>query len=231
MDFIRVLFTIILYLNIPIVLAMFFFAYVLLCRSRGNAIYFNFGLCILFLGWWSLITFLTFFENTVIPTVTFALLSYVAGLWVMHYFLFFTYRFPVQLRVNRLRDSLLYIFSLVLTLSFFIPKMYVLEARVDFPFLLEKSNYIGLSIFTAYLTFLAFLAFKNLIQRYFKSDGIHKIYLKKITIGTLTAVVITMFFSLVVLYFGDFDFTYIGVLSTFTVLVYIYSILFSKKMI
>jgi len=60
MEFLRVLLTIIIYLNIPMALAMFFFAYVLLSRSKGNAIYFNFGMCILFLALWIMDSFLIF---------------------------------------------------------------------------------------------------------------------------------------------------------------------------
>ena len=231
MEFLRVLLTIIIYLNIPMALAMFFFAYVLLSRSKGNAIYFNFGMCILFLALWIMDSFLIFAKAIPIPALVFVLLSFITGLWVMHYFLLFTYKFPLELRPNKVRDSLLYFFSSLLTLSFLIPDLYVIEVSVDSPFLWENINYLGHTIFTIYLFILAILAFKNLIQRYLTSGGIHKVYLKKIIIGTLTAVVIVFAVGLVALYFVEFDFSYIAVLSTFTVLAYIYSILFSKKVI
>src|SRR3990167_5634654 len=98
MEFLKVLLTIIIYLNIPMAVAMFFFAFVLLRRSKGDAIYFNFGMCILFLALWILVTFLTFFEALPIPTIINVLLSFIAGLWVMHYFLLFTYKFPIELK-------------------------------------------------------------------------------------------------------------------------------------
>lgn len=49
----KFLFTTILFSNVVVALLAFSFAYILLKRSRGNKIYFNFGMSNLFLGLWA----------------------------------------------------------------------------------------------------------------------------------------------------------------------------------
>ena len=57
----ELLFTIIIFLNIPMAIASFIFAVILLRRGKGNAIYFNFGMATLFLALWISETFFAFF--------------------------------------------------------------------------------------------------------------------------------------------------------------------------
>ncbi|HLC69648.1 MAG TPA: hypothetical protein VJH75_01225 [Patescibacteria group bacterium] len=231
MEFLKFIFTLILFLNIPLALASFFFAYILLRRAKGDAIYFNFGMAVLFLGLWIAGTSLTFIPFIPLSTVDFEIISLIFSLWVVHYFLLFTYRFPFQLKINKGRDTIFYFCSSLLTLSLFIPNLYVIAAEIDFPFLREKVNYFGFTVFILYVFFLILFSFRNLIKKYKISDGVHRIYLKKIIIGTFFSIIISIFFGFMVPYFANLDFSYIGTLSTFAVLAYIYSILFSKKIV
>lgn len=221
----RLLFTAILYLNILVSLISFIFACILLKRSKGNAIYFNFGMAVLFLGTWAAEIFLLFFKGGILL----ANLSYLFGIWILHYFLLFTYLYPVASPKLRYKFIIFYFFTLLVSTSIFIPKLYTTKAVVDFPYLYFSANPVGVTIFSVYFAFLSVLAFKNLITKYLQSDGIFKKYLFKIILGTGIAIFFNFIFSINIYYFTEFDTTPIGMLFTFSALAYIYSILFSKK--
>ena len=124
----RLLFTAILYLNILVSLISFIFACILLKRSKGNAIYFNFGMAVLFLGTWAAEIFLLFFKGGILL----ANLSYLFGIWILHYFLLFTYLYPVASPKLRYKFIIFYFFTLLVSTSIFIPKLYTTKAVVDF---------------------------------------------------------------------------------------------------
>lgn len=222
------LFTIILFLNIPIALASFVFAYIILRRGR-NPIYFNFGMAVLFLALWIVSILLLFFRILPLPITFFLNLSFLFGIWILHYFLIFTIKFPVASPGNRFKINLLYLFTFLVSVTCFIPNLYAIEGRLEFPFLYISIGPMGLSIYTIYFVILVSLAFKNLIRKYLQSDGIFKTQLKKIILGTATAIFFNLLFSITIYFFITFNTTPIGVLFIFTVLLYIYSILFSKN--
>src|SRR3990167_831519 len=101
MEALRIIFTVILYLNIPIAIASFIFAYILLRRAKGNAIYFNFGMAVLFLALWisSIITY--YIPALQDIAVLLGNISFIFGIWILHYFLIFTYKFPFSFRDDR----------------------------------------------------------------------------------------------------------------------------------
>lgn len=225
----ELIFTIIIYLNIPMAIAAFVFAAILLSRSRGNPVYFNFGMSVLSLALWILVTFFSFFFIGPITLTFWLLSSYFFGLWIIYFFLMFTYKYPFSQDVKKLTIYILYTLSALVVLTIFVPNLYIFEDKLDFPFIYEKTNPIGLTIFSTYFIIFATLSFINLFKSYWRSDGIHKVQLKKIIIGTLVAVLANLIFSLFIYYFSTFESTPVGILFTFGVLIYIYSILFSKK--
>ena len=224
----ELLFTIIIFLNIPMAIASFIFAFILLGRSKSNAIYFNFGMATLFLALWISETFFAFFPIFPFTTKIWILTSFSCGLGIMHFFLMFTYNYPFSKAVSRYKIIILYIASILVASSPFVPKLYIQEISLDFPFIYERDNFIGLTIFSTYFVLLAALSFINLIKSYRESDGIFRINLKKIIVGTGIAVIANLIFSIFLYYFSTFEATPIGVLFTFGVILYIYSILFSK---
>ncbi|OGY43701.1 MAG: hypothetical protein A2731_03730 [Candidatus Buchananbacteria bacterium RIFCSPHIGHO2_01_FULL_39_8] len=231
MDFLKIVFSILLYLNVPMAIASFIFAFILLRRAKGNPIYFNFGMAVLFMALWMLVTLLDFFRFTLFTSTFHALLSFAVSIWVLHFFLLFTYNFPAPKLINEFKILFFYLATFVISLSAFLPGLYVTSGSVEFPFRYREINPLGLSIFTIYFTILAIIAFFNLFQSYERSDGLHKTQLKKIMAGTAIAIVANLIVSLINYYYTSFDLTSVGIFSTFTVLVYIYSILFSKKVV
>ncbi len=229
MTFLESLFTIILFLNILMAIASFIFAYILLRRAKGNAIYFNFGMSALFLALWITVTFLAYFPIGVFTITFWILLSYFFGLGIMHFFLMFTYKYPVSKDISRANIFIIYTASILVALTLLVPDLYVLENKLDFPFMYEEDNPIGLTIFSIYFVILEAMSFVNLGKYYIKCFVIFKKNLKKIIIGTGVAVVANLIFSLFIYYFSNFQSTSIGVLFTFGVLLYIYSILFSRR--
>ena len=190
------LFTTIVYLNTIMAVAAFVFAFILLKRGR-NPIYFNFGMAILFLALWMLITLLDFFRFTPLSSTFHLLLEFAAGIWILHYFLIFTYNFPIVRPDNKLKILFFYITTTVVFVTIFIPNLYVTSSFIDFPFRYSEVNATGLSIFIIYFIILAIVAFVNLFQNYERSDGLHRTQLKKIMAGTAIAIVANIIFSLV----------------------------------
>ena len=230
MDFLKVLFTIILYLNVLIAIASFIFAFILLRRTKGNAIYFNFGMATLFLGLWITSIPLIFLKFTEPVNIFLTNTTFLFGIWILQYFLIFTIYFPTpHLKRKNIWVPLLYLLTLLISFSIFIPNLYTVRAVSDFPYLYVKFNAAGLTIYTLYFIALAAASFKNLIYKYRQSDGIFKIQLKKIILGTGIAVAANLALSITIYYFTEFDFSPIGALFTFAVLAYIYSILFGKR--
>ncbi|OGY45805.1 MAG: hypothetical protein A2744_01580 [Candidatus Buchananbacteria bacterium RIFCSPHIGHO2_01_FULL_44_11] len=229
MDFLRVLFTAVLYLNIPMAITSFVFAFILLRRAKGNGIYFNFGMATLFLALWQVALPLLFIDFSLPFNIFLVNVTWLFGIWIMHYFLIFTYNFPISTLYSHKQLGFLYLLTLFVSFTFFIPDLYTKGAYPNFPFLKLVVNPIGLTIYTVFFVSLAFFSFKNLIVNFLKSDGIFRIQLKKIIIGTGVAVIANLFLSITIYYFIDFDTAPLGTVFVFAVLLYIYSILFSKK--
>ena len=230
MEILKIIFTIILILDIPLAIASFVFAYILLFRRDWrNPIYFNFGMATLSLGLWIFVTILTYIQNLFLSTYFLETLSFIFGLWILHYFAIFTYKYPYSLKKDSNIIILLYAVTSLFTLSFLIPDLYIFKSELRFPFLYNELNLIGFTLFIIYFSVLSILSFKNLIYKYLNSGGIHKIQLKKIIVGTVVGVIANLIFSLSIYYFAPYDFTIIGILFASGVLMYIYSIMFSKK--
>ncbi len=233
MDFLRILFTIILFLNIPMAVASFIFAYILLRRAKGNAIYFNFGMAVLFLALWVANILLLFWSPLVINILSLFLtnLSFAFGILILHYFLIFTFHFPVSTLKARSKEIILYLLTLIILISIFLPGLYTKSVIFDFPFYYVFFNPLGLVVYTAYFFVLSLLAFVNLYKKYLRFDGVIRVNLKKILVSTFLAILFNFFLSLMVYFFISFNTTPFGALFTSLVLFYIYSILFSKKAI
>ena len=126
MEILKIIFTTILILDIPLAIASFIFAYILLFRRDWrNPIYFNFGMATLFLGLWILVTILTYIQNLFLSTYFLATLSFIFGLWILHYFAIFTYKYPYPFKKDSNIIFLLYIITSLFTLSFLIPNFYI----------------------------------------------------------------------------------------------------------
>ncbi|MDX9913988.1 MAG: hypothetical protein RBS77_05415 [Candidatus Moranbacteria bacterium] len=219
------IFVIAVLLNIPIALAAFISSFILLRRAKNNQIYFNFGLANLFLALWAtdIILLFSFPKFGMI----FGNLSWFLGIWILHYFLIFTYYFPTPLKTKIYFDkTVLYFLTLLLSFSIFIPGFYTLDVHSVFPYIYFQVNTVGMLIFSGYFVLLAILAFKNLFFQYRRSDGIFKIQLKKIMSAVALAVLFNLIFSVNFYYFTKFDLTPIGILFTSGILFYIYLILF-----
>jgi len=163
--------------------------------------------------------FSSFIEN-----LTFAL-----GVGILHYFLIFTLSFPLPVSNRLLKIRILYFFTALIILSCFVPGLYAVSSASVPPFMYANINPFGLTLFNIYLALLFILSFINLIFSCKNSDGIFRLQLKKIILGTIIAFIVNIFFSSLILFWARFDTSPIGALFTFTVLIYIYSILFSKK--
>jgi len=224
----KTIFLTILLVNIPIVLASFFFAVVLLRRGK-NPIYFNFGMAVLSLALWSVAEELLFFNPFSYFFVVLDQLTFLFGIWIVHYFLIFTMNFPIPTSKKLRQQVLLYIVTSIISFSFFLPGWYTQNVYANFPFVYIYDNPLGLTIYAFYFFVLGLLSFKNLIFRYIQSDGILRIQLKRIIIGTALVLLINFFSSITIYYFSAFSTAPIGVFFTSMTLIYIYSILFTKK--
>jgi len=223
-----IIFYAILILEIPLAIISFVFASLILSR-RKNPIYFNFGMAVLFLAFWLTGIVVNSFGllpwfSALIENLTFAL-----GAGILHYFLIFTLSFPLPSPNRSLKIGILYFFTALIVLSCFIPGLYVVSSVSVPPFVYFDANPLGLTLFSIYFVLLSVLSFTNLIYSYKNSDGIFRSQLKKIILGTIVAIIVNLFFSIMVFFWSRFETSPIGAFFTFTVLIYIYSILFSKK--
>jgi len=229
MEILKIIFTIILILDIPLAIASFIFAYILLFRRDWrNPIYFNFGMAILSMAIWLFITLLDFFRLTPFSPTMHAIFGFTISIWVLHFFLIFTYYYPIKIISLNLRLPIIYILTIIVSLSAFLSNLYVFDSQVVFPFRYRYMNPIGITIFIIYFSILAGVGLYNLFKNFEQSDGVNRIKIKKIMSGTSLAILANLFFSLVNYYYTPFDLTLFGMFSTITVLIYIYSILFSK---
>lgn len=229
MIFLDYLFRAILVIDVFLAIASFAFAYILLFRrDRKNPIYFNFGMAVLSLALWLSSILLLFVDTLPISGVTLENLTYLFGIGILHYFLIFSLTFPTPARKRFLKVFILYIFTALVSTSFFIPGLYALTVVRKVPFLYAEINPIGVSIFSIYFAILSILSFINLVSNFKKSDGIFRLHLKRIIIGTLIAIIVNSIFSVLNAYVSSFDLSSVGAISIFVVLFYIYSILFSK---
>ena len=107
MDILKLFFTGVLYINAVMACVSLVFAVVLLGRSKGNPIYFNFGMSTLFLGLWMVATLLDFFRLTPFSSDVHARLGFLLGIWILHYFLLFSIFFPFRLISDnrRIKDT------------------------------------------------------------------------------------------------------------------------------
>lgn len=223
-----ILFYAILILDIPLALVSFGFAALLLSRKR-NPVNFNFGMAVLFLAFW--LTNIVINSFGLLPKFSSLIenLSFALGIGILHYFLIFTLSFPLPASNRSLKIRILYLFTALMMLICFIPGLYVVSSASVPPFMYANVNPFGLTLFSLYFVLLSILSFTNLVYNYKNSDGIFRLQLKKIIMGTIIAIIVNLFFSNLILFWANFDTSPIGALFTFTVLIYIYSILFSKK--
>lgn len=225
----ELIFKIILYVDIVLALISLFFAIVLLARNR-DSITLNFGMMVLSVFFWIVSILLLFF--ILVPQISSVFLlnlSFFFGALIAHFFYIFTLKFPFSKNEN-IKIILFYILTVAVSISIFLPGLYGRKTSLDFPFLHIDINPVGLTIFTSYFLLVGIFAFKNLLVKFFSADGIHKIQLKKIIIGTFITFIVNAVISISIYFFIDVDLTPIGILFTFSILMYIYSIIFQKKL-
>ncbi|MBN1779035.1 MAG: hypothetical protein JW816_02345 [Candidatus Buchananbacteria bacterium] len=182
----------------------------------------------LFLGLWLSASEIMYLDLNFLPRIFIVDLTFLFGIWILHYFYIFTYYFPFQRVEIRWQEKFIYFLTILISVSIFIPSLYARSADLDFPFLFVNINKIGLSIFVAYFVLLIVLSLKNLLSKYFISDGIHKINLKKVIVGTTLALIVNLFFSMSIYFFTEFDTNVVGAFFTLGVIIYIYLILFPR---
>ncbi len=224
----EIIFTTILYVNVLMMFVSFFFVGVLLKRAKGNPIYFNFGMSDLFLGLWMLVTLLDYFRLTPFASLFHARLGFLAGIWILHYFFIFTFYFPFPKKLNKYFIPLLYSITIIVSIVTMMP-FSIISASVDFPFRTRVVDSVYLTLYIIYFGLLMSMSLHNLFKSFELSDGIAKIQTRKVLIGTSLALLANLIFSLINFYYTSFDLTPIGMFFTFGVLIYIYSILFSKS--
>ena len=223
----KFLFTILFYIDIVLAAVSFVLAFIIL-RRRHNPIYFNFGISNLFLALW--LTAISLMIVSGSPhNVSFVNLTFLFGILILHFFAIFTFRFPVKDSRDDKKIIIIYLLTAIMSVPILIPGFYTISAESDFPFLRVNIGRPWLTIFSVYFLALSIMSFRNLVKKYFTSDGIYKTQLFKIIIGTAVAVFANFIFSISIYHFTSFDTNLIGAPFTFAVIVYIYSILFSKK--
>lgn len=227
-QFIESIFTIILYLDTLMMLVSLFFSFILLSRAKGNLVYFNFGLSILFLGVWMFVTLVDFFGLTPFSSVLHAKLGFLVGIWILHYFLLFTFYFPFPRRFSKLSIYFLYLVTLAMSIVTMMTAS-ISSASVAFPFRIRVINVYYLTIYIIYFGFLMSWSLFNLLKSFGDGEGVSKIKTKKILVGTSLAMAANLVFSLINFYYSDFDLTSVGMFFSFAVLIYIYVILFFKE--
>jgi len=148
-----------LYLNIILALATYFLAITLLTR-RHNAVYFNFGMALLSLAIWISDILILFFG--VLPNFLDLLMrfSFLFGLYTLHYFLLFTYKYPfppIPPKYSQIKVTLFYFFTFAMSLFILFFNIFARPIVFDFPMVYASFSPTFLTVYILYLVLASFM--------------------------------------------------------------------------
>ncbi|MDD2807597.1 MAG: hypothetical protein PHW95_03705 [Patescibacteria group bacterium] len=222
----KLLFTLSIYLDGLMALISLLYSIILLSKSKGKPIYFNFGMAQLALTFWLADLFLSFLNFRFITLLVIENFSFLFGLLIVHFFYIFTLTYPFEVNRRKVKALIAYFVTMVLSFSFFVPGLYSLSAVSVFPYFYTSINPIGLFIFILAFLIYSIAALVNLLKVYYTIDGIYKLKIKKIVLGTLVTIIFNVLFSMSIYFFTTFDTSVIGAMSVFTILMYVNQIIF-----
>ena len=182
-------------------------------KSRDNLNKFYFINILTILGWsLSMIYYRLSNESTILLWSKFL---YVAASLIASNFLYFTYIFPVYVKVSNLKKSLIFIPNLFIILLCIFGDYIITGAKINS--LGENYIYWGklYYVYVIYILLYFNLAFYRLALKRSKSkDRIEKIQLTYVLFGYMASGVISFVTNLILPSFGYFDLNWVGQVST-----------------
>lgn len=194
-------------------------------RSQLRLIFFIFTI---FTAFWTIClamsNILTFSLN---QSLLWSRLSYIASIWIAGLFSVFGYYFPLDLRrswrffIIKLWPVIIFTVWLLIFPNTIIEGMLIKIWGYDAIY-----NLIGYVIFSFLFLFYMALGFYFMVKRYITSDGIIKINLKLILIGTGIASIFGIIFDLILPFGGYWQLNWLGPYFSLVMIVFIARIIF-----
>jgi hypothetical protein len=196
----------------------------------GARIYFNFGMALLMVGLWISSILLCFFIPAVVESPTLLNFSFFFGFWIANYFVTFSLVFPAPGHKNTKSLIILYrILTVFLSVSVFVPGIYVRKGTLSSPFVFLDISPVGSSLFLSFFlaSFIIFLV--AIGKSYFSAGHAYRPLIKRIIFSVSLLALVNILFTTLTSFFVSFDTTPIAILPVFLLVVYVYLILFSKN--
>ena len=172
-----------------------------------------------------------FFSSSASGVFLFAVMTYIAGAFIAINILLFSFYFPFVVKpVKKLAVFLSYSLFICLSVYISIPGNIVVNALTNTSFNSFTANLTGSMVYTLYFLFTFGLACKNLVGKFFKTDGFAKSQIYYISIGVGVALLVSFFTNIVMPIFRGTLYGWIGPLSTLvTAYLATYLLYFSKN--
>ncbi|MDP2685514.1 MAG: histidine kinase N-terminal 7TM domain-containing protein [bacterium] len=197
-------------------------------RNKKSHINISFSLMYIFAAFWSLLIALFLISNDQHSALYFSKLYYVAAMLISPAFLYFSFSFPFpSFPIKLLKVIYLFLPAVLTSTIILVPKILISNVIIDNPNQVELlwGYYLYSIVFLLYVL----LALLVMVRKYIRSDGVSKFQLKLLIIGAAIGFSNGMLFDLVLPFFGNYILIWIGPLSSFILMIFIYYLISKKE--
>lgn len=194
-----------------------FLGFVVYLKHRKQSANFWFFILCLFGGGWGVIKALqlsimdVFWQDHI-----FVKSAFIFGTLAAFAYLILCYYFPYKIKVYSKRlIFLIYFIPLVLIILGFFGLIKIHNNFIIDNILHREVRFPDFLVFAVYFFIYIFLGASLLYKKYLSADGIHKIQIKYLLIGTLGTFLTTGYVSVVLLLFNNFNYDWLGAIFLF----------------
>ncbi len=200
--------------NILLAVSVIDLLMVIFVLSRGlkNKVNLYFGLLMFFTFIWSISLFIARFFGNITLTHIFENITFIAGILIIIYILFFVINFPYKsVNLSWWQKVLIWLpFIIVCYLVAF--GNFIIETNYynNWGEYVSKYNNVQFIFYFLYLVFLSVLSLFYLVRKYLSAEGIIKLQIKLLLWALIIGMGLATYFDLVLIYFGNFEYNWLG---------------------
>ena len=198
-------------------------------RNKKSPINISFVLLMIFTGLWSIgLAFSREYAGST-AALSWSRSTYLTSLFIGVILLYFSFVFPYQERISRLKNIFIWSPFIILSLILIFDTNFIIKEMTVMPWGYDNVYSGGYLIFSIVFIYYFVWAFINMIRKYFKSHGTLKIQLRSMIIGLGLAGIFGIIFDLILPYMGNWKFNWLGPYFTIFVLFSVSYLLFFRK--
>jgi len=195
-----------------------FFAAFIYFKNRKSQINIYFSLVIISVALWVFTNAACLKVNTIEKAILWSQISYISAILIATTFLYFSLAFPAILSksekfVPRKYHKIYILLSVPLISIIILIPGFTIKNVILHPWQIITGP--GLYIFALYFLSTMGWAFQNLLRKYFVSQGIERMQMQYLFIGSILSALFGSICNLILPLFGDYRFVWLGPIFTF----------------